>query len=200
MQPSSFFLNISNAGITYKFLIRFTIGAKGIATLSTIKAETALPRTSFTRFLHRLLELGLIIKGFDAVLEMIGGLLLWFASSVTFDQWVISLTQHELIEDPQDKVALFFRQAIPQLSVDAHLFGSAYLVIHGLAKVVLITSLLRGKLWAYPATFGFLTLFIIYQIYRLSYNFSTGLLMLTFFDAIFTLLILREYLIKEHVI
>ncbi len=169
-------------------------------TLSTMKVESTLPRTSLTRFLHRILELGLLIKGFDAILEMIGGLLLWFASNVTFDQWVISLTQHELVEDPQDKVALFFRQAVPRLSVDAHLFGSAYLVIHGLAKVILIAGLLRGKLWAYPATFGFLSLFIVYQIYRLSYSFSTGLLLLTFFDMIFALLILREYLLKERVI
>ncbi len=168
--------------------------------MSTTRVETALSQTSLTRLLHRVLELGLIIKGFDAVLEMIGGFILWFASSVTFDQWVISLTQHELVEDPQDKVALFLRQAAPQLSADAHLFGSAYLVIHGLAKVVLITGLLRGKLWAYPATFGFLSLFIAYQIYRLSYNFSIGLLMLTFFDVIFALLILREYLVKERVI
>ncbi len=168
--------------------------------MSTTKIETALPPTSLTRLLHRVLELGLIIKGFDAVLEMIGGFLLWFASSVTFDQWVISLTQHELVEDPQDKVALFLRQAAPQLSADAQLFGGTYLVIHGFAKVVLITGLLRGKLWAYPATFGFLSLFIAYQIYRLSYNFSIGLLMLTFFDVIFALLILREYLVKERVI
>ncbi len=168
--------------------------------MSTVKVESALPQTSFTRLLHRILEFGLILKGFDAVLEMIGGGLLWFASNVTFDQWVISLTQHELVEDPQDKVALLLRQGVSIVSADARLFGSSYLIIHGLAKVVLITGLLRGKLWAYPATFGFLSLFIIYQIYRLSYNFSAGLLALTFFDVIFALLILREYLVKERVI
>ena len=165
-----------------------------------MKAERVLRQTSFTRLLHRILELGIILKGFDAILEMIGGVLLWFASNITFDQWVISLTQHELIEDPQDKVALLFRQAVSQISVDAHLFSGAYLLVHGLAKLWLVTSLLRGKLWAYPATFGFLALFIIYQLYQLSYNFSAGLLMLTFFDSIFALLILREYLVREHVI
>ncbi len=165
-----------------------------------MKIESALPQTSFTRFLHRALEFGLLIKGFDAVLEMIGGILFWFASNVTFDQWIISLTQHELIEDPQDNVALVLRQAVSLVSADGRLFGSSYLIIHGLAKVVLITGLLRGKLWAYPATLGFLSLFIIYQIYRLSYGFSAGLLMLTFFDVIFALLILREYFVKERVI
>jgi uncharacterized membrane protein len=165
-----------------------------------MKAENVLHPTSLTRLLHRILELGIILKGFDAILEMIGGILLWFASNITFDQWVISLTQHELVEDPQDKVALLFRQAFSQIFLDAHLFGGAYLLVHGLAKLLLVTGLLRGKLWAYPATFGFLALFIIYQLYQLSYNFSIGLLMLTFFDSVFALLILREYLVKEHVI
>lgn len=187
-------------GITYKFLIRFTIGAKRFVTIFTMKAETVLPQTSFNRLLHRVLELGILLKGFDAILEMIGGAILWFASNVMFDQWVISLTQHELVEDPQDKVALLFRQVFSQITTDAHLFGGAYLLIHGLAKLVLVTGLLRGKLWAYPATFGFLALFILYQIYQMSYSFSAGLLMLTFFDSVFALLILREYLIKEHMI
>lgn len=158
-----------------------------------MKAESVLNQTSFARLLHRFLELGIFMKGFDAALEMIGGILFWFASNVSFDQWIISLTQHELIEDPQDKVALLLRQAAAQISVDAHLFGGAYLIIHGLAKLWLVTGLLRGKLWAYPATFGFLSLFIVYQLYRLSYNFSIGLLMLTFFDSVFAFLIWREY-------
>ncbi len=165
-----------------------------------MKAETALPRASFSRLLHRVLELGIIMKGVDALLEMIGGFLLWFAASVTFDQWVISLTQHELIEDPQDKIALLLRQAASMVSTDARLFGGAYLVVHGLAKLLLVTGLLRGKMWAYPATFGFLSLFIAYQLYRFSLSSSMGLLMLSFFDMVFALLILREYLIKRHVI
>lgn len=163
-----------------------------------MKVENALNQTSFTKLLHRVLELGIILKGFDAILEMIGGILFWFASNVTFDQWVISLTQHELIENHQDKVALLFRQAVSQISADAHLFGSVYLIVHGLAKLWLVTGLLRGKLWAYPATFGFLSLFIVYQLYQLSYSFSVGLLMLTFFDSIFALLILREYFLSKN--
>jgi uncharacterized membrane protein len=155
-------------------------------------------KTSFTRLLHRVLELGMLIKGFDAVMEMLGGILFWFASNVTFDQWVISLTQHELIEDPQDIVALFLRQAAAQLSFDAHLFGSTYLIVHGFAKLWLVTGLLRGKRWAYPATLGFLSLFIIYQIYRLSYSFMPGLLLLTIFDFIFAVLIYREYLLSKN--
>ncbi|HLO29030.1 MAG TPA: DUF2127 domain-containing protein [Anaerolineales bacterium] len=163
-----------------------------------MKAESALNQPSFTRLLHRVLELGIILKGFDAILEMIGGILFWFASNVTFDQWITALTQHELVEDPQDKVALLLREVAAPISSDARLFGSAYLIVHGLAKLWLVTGLLRGKAWAYPATFGFLSLFIIYQVYRLSYSFSIGLLALTFFDSVFAFLIWREYLSSKN--
>src|SRR5512143_3804528 len=104
-----------------------------------MKAESVLHPPSLTRFLHRILEVGLILKGFDAILEMVGGLLFWFASNVTFDRWILSLTQHELVEDPQDKVALLLRQGVSVISTDARLFGSGYLIIHGLAKLVLVT-------------------------------------------------------------
>ena len=167
--------------------------------MSAMKAESVLQqKAAFTRLLHRALELGILLKGFDAAMEMLGGMLFWFASNVTFDQWLISLTQHELIEDPQDKIALLLRQTATQLSFDAHLFGSAYLIVHGFAKLWLVVGLLRGKLWAYPATLVFLSLFIIYQLYRLSYSFSAGLLLLTIFDLIFALLICREYLLSKN--
>lgn len=159
--------------------------------------EKTTGQKSFTKLLHQALELSIFIKSFDAILEMIGGVIFWFASNFTLHRLVISLTQHELVEDPQDKIALFLRQAVSQLSSDTRLFGSAYLIIHGLAKLLLVTGLLRRKLWAYPATISFLSLFIAYQLYRLSYGFSIGLLLLTFFDSTFALLIWREYNVSK---
>ena len=158
-----------------------------------MKTERTTSQPRLTKLLHQALELGIFVKGFDAVLEMIGGAIFWFTSNTTLNKLVISLTQHELIEDPQDKIALFLRQTVAQISSDARLFGSAYLIVHGLTKLWLVTGLLRRKLWAYPATIGFLCLFIAYQLYRLSYSFSIGLLLLTLFDSIFAFLIWREY-------
>ena len=146
-----------------------------------------------SKFLHRILELGIFIKGFDAILEMIGGVLFWFASNLTIHQLIITLTQHELVEDPQDQVANLLRQAIPVISADARLFGTSYLIIHGAVKLGLIIGLVKHKLWAFPTTIGFLSLFIVYQLYRFSFSGSIGLLLLSFFDTIFAILIWREF-------
>jgi uncharacterized membrane protein len=73
------------------------------------------------------------------------------------------------------------------------LFGAIYLLAHGLVKVILVAALLKNQLWAYPWTIGFLGVFIVYQLYRLSLKPSVGLTALTIFDAVIVWLTWREY-------
>jgi uncharacterized membrane protein len=143
--------------------------------------------------LHRVFTLGIWLKGFDGVLEMIGGVLLLVTSPTMLNRLVVALTQHELIEDPHDWLATTVRQAATQLSVSTQLFGSIYLMAHGLLKLVIVAGLWRGYRWAYPLAIGALSLFIAYQAYRLSYRFSVGLLVLTLFDIVIVGLTWREY-------
>jgi uncharacterized membrane protein len=77
------------------------------------------------------------------------------------------------------------------------LYGAVYLLSHGLAKVVLVAFVLRGKLWAYPWLIGLLGAFIVYQVYRLTYRFSVGLVLLTGFDLFVAWLTWREYQAKR---
>lgn len=150
------------------------------------------------RILHWAFAMGIWVKGFDAVLEIVGGFIFLLASDLTLNRLVITLTEHELIEDPQDKIAILLRHAVAQMSLDTHLFGGIYLIVHGLTKLWLVTGLLRSKPWAYPATIWFLCLFISYQLYRVSYHYSLGLVLLTLFDSAFAFLIWREYRLLKH--
>jgi uncharacterized membrane protein len=143
--------------------------------------------------LHRVFRLGIWLKGFDGVLEMIGGVLLLMVRPATLNRLVLALTQHELIEDPHDRIATELRQTATQLSVSTQLFGSIYLIAHGLLKLLIVAGLWRGYRWAYPLVIAALSLFIAYQIYRLSYHFSVGLLVLTLFDIVIVGLTWREY-------
>ncbi len=142
---------------------------------------------------HRIFELSICVKSIDGVLEIVGGVLLLLVSGATLNRLVGALTQHELVEDPRDWIANALRQAAAQLSAGTKLFGSMYLIAHGLLKVFLVVALFRGKLWAYPVTMVFLSIFIAYQIYRLSYNDSIGLMLLTLLDIATVILIWREY-------
>ncbi len=64
---------------------------------------------------------------------------------------------------------------------------------HGVVKIVLVTALLRNKLWAYPWMIAFLIAFIAYQVYRMTFAPSVGLVALTIFDAFVAWLTYREY-------
>lgn len=134
-----------------------------------------------------------MLKGLDGVLELIGGILLLVVSPNAIDQLTRFLTQHELSEDPHDFLANHLLHAAGSLTGASVRFGAAYLLLHGLVKVVLVAALLRNKLWAYPWMIAFLLLFIGYQVYRLALGFSIGLAGLTVFDSIVAWLTYREY-------
>jgi uncharacterized membrane protein len=143
--------------------------------------------------LDQTFEVGIILKGLDGVLEVLGGLLLLVLSPATIDQVVTSLTQHELSEDPNDFLATHLLKTAHGLTGAAVLFGAVYLLAHGMVKVILVAALLNNQLWAYPWTIAFLGVFIVYQLYRLSLNPSVGLTALTIFDAAIAGLTYREY-------
>jgi uncharacterized membrane protein len=143
--------------------------------------------------LDRTFAVGIILKGLDGVLEVVGGLLLLVASPATIDRITRALTQHELSEDPHDFPGTHLLHAAGSLTGSSVRFGAAYLISHGVVKIVLVAALLKNKLWAYPWMIAFLIAFIVYQIYRMTFAFSIGLLALTVFDLLVAWLTYREY-------
>ena len=143
--------------------------------------------------LDRTFKVSIALKGLDGALEIVGGIVLFFVAPATLQQWARTLTAHELTQDPHDFVARHLLHSASQLSHSTTLFGAIYLLSHGLAKVVLVIALLRERLWAYPGLIGLLGVFIVYQLYRLTYRFTIGLTLLTVFDVFVVGLTIREY-------
>jgi uncharacterized membrane protein len=138
-------------------------------------------------------EVALIFKGLDGLLEILGGALLLAVSKETLDAWLVSLTQHELSEDPNDWLFTHLLSGANNLSGSSHTFAALYLLSHGVVKVVLVVAVLKDKLWAYPWMIGFLLVFIGYQLYRMAIDATIGIALLTAFDAFIVWLTLREY-------
>jgi uncharacterized membrane protein len=143
--------------------------------------------------LDRAFEIGIILKGLDGVLELIGGVLLVAMSPAAINRIVRSLTQHELSEDHHDLIAAYLTRMSHSLTASAVTFAAAYLLLHGIAKIVLVVALLRNKLWAYPWMIALLVAFIGYQLYRIAVHPTLGLTLLTVFDAAVAWLTWREY-------
>ena len=146
-----------------------------------------------TTTLDRAFAIGIIGKGLNGVLEVIGGLLLLLVPPANIHRVVAALTQGELSEDPHDLIATHLLHTADGLTAHAALFGATYLLVHGIVKVVLVAALLRDKLWAYPWMIAVLGIFIVYQLYRIALQPTGGLIALTVFDLLIVTLTWREF-------
>lgn len=143
--------------------------------------------------IHSVFKLTVLAKGIDGVLEVIGGFLLLSMNPTRIINIIRLLTQHELSEDPKDLVVNYFIREISKLSLSGQIFGSFYLLSHGIIKIFLVISLLQRRLWAYPTAIIFFTAFMLYQIYRYQYTHSLLLVFLTILDFFVIILTLLEY-------
>lgn len=138
-------------------------------------------------------QIGLVLKGLDGALELIGGLLLLVMTPDQISSLLRALTQHELSEDPEDLIAGLLVHFANTLTVSVSLISAVYLLLHGLVKVVLVWAVLSNHLWAYPWMIAFLLFFIIFQAYQLWTAFSWAIFWLTVFDVFIVWLTWREY-------
>ncbi len=143
--------------------------------------------------LHDGFLIGIYIKGFDGILEILGGFLLMLTSPVRLSKIILLLTQHELSEDPNDMIANYLIKISHEFTASSQHFGIFYLLSHGVVKIFLVAMLLEKRLWAYPLAVIFLVLFVGYQIYRYSYTHSFWLIALTVFDTVMILLTWIEH-------
>jgi len=145
------------------------------------------------RVVSALFRIGVLAKAIDGVLEIIGGALLFFLGPTQIHRVVRLLTQHELSEDPRDLVARYLMHSTGHLAAGTKVFAAAYLLWHGVVKVVLVAGLLLERRLAYPAAIAAFGLFLVYQLYRYSHTASPELLALSVLDIVVIVLTYMEY-------
>lgn len=145
------------------------------------------------RQIHRLFELTLILKALHSLLEIVGGLVLAGMGRGTVLKFASLVTRGELIEDPNDLIANYILHAAQNFSVSAKAAAVVFLLSHGIVKLVLVLSVMRGFPWAYPAFMVALGFLIIIQSYQLWRQVSFVLLAMTVFDLLVLVLTWHEY-------
>jgi uncharacterized membrane protein len=151
-------------------------------------------RTQRIRFLFRV---GILLKGIDGFMELIGGLVLLSLAREFLSRTVALVTAHELSEDPHDLLANALTHTVSLLSADTRRFAGAYLIGHGCIKIVLVAGLWREKRWAYPVALWFLGAFVAYQLYRYAHTHSLVLLAFTALDVFILWAIWRDYRLRR---
>src|SRR5450631_2466699 len=131
---------------------------------------------------HNAFRAGIGVKGFDGIIETLGGVLLWFVNPSSF-AWIQEFLRHHLSNDPQDFIAVHLLHVAQRLVSGDPVFASLYLLSHGLIKVVLAIALWLNQLWAYPLAISVFGAFCVYQAYLYAHTHSAALLWLTVFDV-----------------
>jgi uncharacterized membrane protein len=150
-------------------------------------------RTRKEKIVHVLFDISVIAKGIDGALEIIGGILLFMVSASQINHIVRLVTQHELVEDPNDLIAGYLLHAVRHLSESTQTFGAIFLLGHGVIKVGLVAALLQRRLWAYPVAIAAFALFFVYQLYRYTHTHSVWLLALSVTDVFVIVITWLEY-------
>ncbi|HEY3221054.1 MAG TPA: DUF2127 domain-containing protein [Gemmatimonadales bacterium] len=128
--------------------------------------------------LHQAFQVGVILKGLNGLLELVGGTLLLLFRPSAIQHFIVELTHNELTKD---------------FSVQGELFAAIYLLSHGVIKMMLVYALIRGKLWAFPWAIGVFATFGVYQVYRYFVAPSGWLIALTVLDVTVILLAWAEW-------
>ena len=131
------------------------------------------------RHLHRVFQISVLLKGAHALLEIAGGFALGLFSTDTILKMLYRIGHDD-----------WFTKTF---SSNEHQYYVFYLLSHGAANLAIVIGLLREKLWAYPATFAVLSLFIAYQMHRFYYVRDPGLVILSLLDLIVMALAWNEY-------
>ena len=154
---------------------------------------TPQPRRDRDELVSGAFDIGVVLKGIDGVLEIVGGLFLLVVPLSSIKRFLIWATGKELSEDPKDFVATHLVHLANTLSVSGYRLTIVYLLIHGFVKVFLVYMLLKRRLWAYPTAIVVFVAFGVYQTYQFTFSHSLLLLALTVLDVIVIVLTVWEY-------
>jgi uncharacterized membrane protein len=144
--------------------------------------------------MHTAYLAAILIKGFDGAVETLLGLAIALAGPERLYGLVIRLTAPELADHPESRTIHAIRHGASTFADGGHRFVVFYLLVHGILKLGIVLSLLKGHgRWIYPLSVVILAGFVGYMSYRLSQEWSWWLLGFAAFDFLTILLVLNEW-------
>ena|SRR6185437_10482274 len=152
------------------------------------------------KYWHELFEAGVFVKGLNSIWETITGIFLLTALRNWFTHTFIYIGTQEFLGNQRDFPFSYAEQHLMHIMPHTRVFVGVYLLFHGLMNAFLAYNLYRNRLWSYPVSMTFTSLFFMYQVFRLTRTHSLLLLVVTILDVLFIILTYHEYQrqLKKH--
>lgn len=140
---------------------------------------------------------GLILKAANALIELIGGLIMLIVSHEWLNRLVLQIALPELKEDPDDPLMNYL--ITRGLNISSQHSVAVFMLFHGLAKLIIIWLLWKNKMWAYPLAFVAFGIFISYEAHCYWESQSLFMLLIVVLDlAIITVIALKYRSLKRE--
>jgi uncharacterized membrane protein len=143
--------------------------------------------------LHQMFELGVILKGLHAILELTTGFAVLALSPAAVSNFFFALARRTGSYDSHDLLANFLMRSGLRILNGGQHFAAIYLIVHGVINMGLVIGLLDNALWSYPVSVVAIALFMAYQVYRYTHTHALILVLLTVYDAVVCWLVWHEY-------
>ncbi|MGV8140875.1 MAG: DUF2127 domain-containing protein [Candidatus Woesearchaeota archaeon] len=141
---------------------------------------------------HRLVKLVIYLKGAIGILQALAGVILLLIGPNTISS-IIEKSLEGDVEKSNGIVNRILVNLSETSSVNIHIFAALFMIVHGVVFIAAVFALIHKRMWAFPAAGLLLLLFIIYQVYHLSREFSFLMMILTFIDLVIFTLLSLEY-------
>lgn len=148
---------------------------------------------------HKGFEIGIFIKLFDGIFEILGAISLVFIKPSNLGNIVAFFTNKEIMEDSNDFIANYLIDISSLYSIDIQYFLITYLLIHGIVKIIIFVLFLKEKKGGFIVASVSLVLFILYQMYHFYLTHSIMMLAFTIMDIILLILVYIEYRKKQNI-
>ena len=141
----------------------------------------------------------LILKGANALIELIGGFLMLIISHDWLNKLILSIALPELRDDPDDPLMNYL--IVHGLNISSQHSIAVFMLFHGLAKAIIIWLLWKNKMWAYPLAFVAFGIFISYEAHSFWENQSLFMLLIVILDlVVITMIALKYRSLKKEII
>lgn len=147
-----------------------------------------------TKTFQLVYKVGIGVKGFDGLVELVAGLVLWLSPGLVASM-LASIGNRAATHQGAiySYVGHFATQYGRELKDKGALFLIIFLISHGVIKLILVYALLKEIIWAYPYALVTLIGFLIYQIYVLITAPTIGMFVLAVLDVAIIWLVWQEY-------
>ena len=143
--------------------------------------------------LHRAYLAAILIKGFDGAVEGLVGLAIAIAGPQRIYGAILRLTTPELDDDRPHQILHAIRHGASGLAESSQVFIVTYLLVHGVLKLGIAITLMRGQRWIFPIAVLILSGFVLYMGYHLTERWSGWLFGFALFDLFTLALVLNEW-------